>query len=311
MPSKNTKKMSLMENKTDLSFQHFQSRHGNVKIAYSCFKAEREKAVILFLTGRAEYFLKYLPFFGRMNELGFTVFALDHRGQGASGRMLQTSEKGYVENFDFYVDDAEDLLKNTVLKYAKKKDVFLVSHSMGGTVSLLLAARCPDVFKKIVFTSPMWGLIYTMPEILVKIIVKGACCLGFGRLYAIGKSAKDYLRPFEKTHHTHSFEKYIAQQSFVTQNRSFALGGPTFKWVAESMKAMEKLPEAAKEVKVPVLLVQAENDAVVSNAAMDRVASNFENCRKTLIEKGFHELLNEEKEFYEKTVSVISDFLIG
>ena len=44
---------------------------------------------------------------------------------------------------------------------------------------------------------------------------------------------------------------------------------------------------------------------------MDRVASNFENCRKTLIEKGFHELLNEEKEFYEKTVSVISDFLIG
>ena len=246
-----------MENKTDFSFQHFQSRHGNVKIAYSCFKAEREKAVILFLTGRAEYFLKYLPFFGRMNELGFTVFALDHRGQGASGRMLDESEKGYVENFDFYVDDAEDLLKNIVIEYAKKKDVFLVSHSMGGTISLLLAARCPDVFKKIVFTSPMWGLIYTMPEILVKIIVKGACCLGFSRFCAIGKSAKDYLRPFEKTHHTHSFEKYIAQQSFVTQNRSFALGGPTFKWVAESMKAMEKLPEAAKKVKVPVLLVQA------------------------------------------------------
>ena len=300
-----------MENKTDLSFQHFQSRHKNIKIAYSCFKAEREKAVILFLTGRAEYFLKYLPFFGRMNELGFTVFSLDHRGQGASGRILDESEKGYVENFDFYVDDAEDLLKNTVLKYAKKKDVFLVSHSMGGTVSLLLAARCPDIFKKIVFTSPMWGLIYTMPETLVKIIVKGACCLGFSRFYAIGKSAKDYLRPFEKTHHTHSFEKYIAQQSFVTQNRSFALGGPTFKWVAESMKAMKKLPEAAKKVKVPVLLVQAENDMVVNNNAQNIVAANFANCRKTLIEKGFHELLNEEKEFYEKTVSVISDFLVS
>ena len=300
-----------MENKPDLSFQHLQSRHGDVKIAYSCFKAEREKAVILFLTGRAEYFLKYVPFFERMNELGFTVFTLDHRGQGASGRMLQTSEKGYVENFDFYVDDAENFLKNIVIEYAKKKDVFLVSHSMGGAVSLLLAARCPDAFKKIVFVSPMCGFIYSIPEILVKMIVKGACGLGFGKFYAIGKSSKDYLKPFEKTNHTHSFEKYIAQQSFVTQNCSFALGGPTFKWVAESMKAMKKLPEAAKKVKVPVLLVQAENDTVVDNNAQNIVAANFENCRKTLVEKGFHELLNEEKEFYEKTVSVISDFLVS
>ena len=289
----------------------FQSRHGNVDIAYSCFKSGREKAVILFVTGRAEYFLKYTAFFESMNELGLTVFAFDHRGQGASGRMLAESEKGYVEDFDFYVDDAEDLLKNIVLKHAGNKDVFLVSHSMGGAVSLLLAARCADVFKKIVFTSPMWGFVYSMPEILAKILVKGACRLGFGRSYAVGRNAKDYLRPFEKTAHTHSFEKYIAQQSFVTQNRSFALGGPTFRWVNESMKAMKGFPEAAKKVKVPVLLIQAENDAVVSNAAMDSVAANFTNCRKTLIEKGFHELLNEEKEFYEKTVSAISDFLIG
>lgn len=300
-----------MENRFDLSFQHFQSRHGNVKIAYSCFKAEREKAVILFLTGRAEYFLKYCPFFERMNALGFTVFALDHRGQGASGRMLAESEKGYVENFDFYVDDAEDFLKNIVLEYAKKKDVFLVSHSMGGAVSLLLAARCADLFKKIVFVSPMWGLIYSMPETLVKIIVKGACRLGFSKFYAFGKSAKDYLKPFEKTHLTQSFENYMRQQSFVTQNRSFALGGPSFQWVSESIKAMEKLPAAAEKVKVPVLLVQAENDTIVDNKAQDRVAANFENCRKTLIEKGFHELLNEEDEFYEKTLAEIKAFLLS
>lgn len=300
-----------MENKTTPSFQQFESRHGNVKIAYSCFKAEREKAVILFLTGRAEYFLKYCPFFERMNELGFTVFSLDHRGQGASGRMLDESEKGYVEDFDFYVDDAEDFLKNTVLEYAGKMPVFLVSHSMGGAVSLLLAARCADLFTKIVFTSPMWGLIYSMPETLVKIIVKGACRLGFSKFYALGKSAKDYLKPFEKTHLTQSFENYMRQQSFVTQNRSFALGGPSFQWVSESMKAMEKLPEAAEKIKVPILLLQAENDTIVDNKAQDRVAANFENCRKTLIEKGFHELLNEEDEFYEKTLAEIKAFLLS
>ncbi|MBO4711677.1 alpha/beta fold hydrolase [bacterium] len=293
------------------SIDSFQSRHGNVNIAYSCFKAEREKAVVLFLVGRAEYFLKYCPFFKRMNELGFTVFALDHRGQGASGRMLSESEKGYVENFDFYVDDAEDFLKNIVLKYAESKKVLLVSISMGATISLLLAAKCGDSFSKVVFVSPMWGVAYTMPETLAKILVKGACLLGFGKFYAIGRSAKDYLRPFEKNRHTQSFEKYMAQQKFVTENFSFALGGPSFKWVAESMKAMKKLPEAAKKVKIPVLLLQAENDRVVDNAAMDMVSSNFENCRKTLIEKGFHELLNEEKEFYEKTVSAISDFLVS
>ena len=287
----------------------FQSRHADVKIAWSRFEANEEKGVVLFLTGRAEYFLKYVPFFERLSAAGFTVFTMDHRGQGASGRMLADSEKGYVEDFDFYVDDAEDFLKNTVLGYAGEKPLFLVSHSMGGAVSLLLASRCSETFSKIVFTSPMWGLIYDMPEFLVKIIVKGACRLGFGKLYTLGKSAKGYLKPFEKTHLTQSFENYMKQQDFVTENPSFALGGPAFKWVYESMKAMEKLPDAAKKVKAPVLLVQAENDMIVSNAAQNMVSENFENCRKTLIEKGFHELLNEKPEFCEKTVSAILDFL--
>lgn len=291
----------------EISF--FQSRRGGVKIAWSHFKAGDEKGVVLFLTGRAEYFLKYVPFFERLNEAGFTVFAMDHRGQGASGRILAESEKGYVEDFDFYVGDAEDFLENTVLGYAGEKPVFLVSHSMGGAVSLLLAAGHPEAFSKIVFVSPMWGLLYTMPEFLVKTIVKGACSIGLGRFYALGKSAKDYLKPFDKTHHTQSFENYMKQQHFVTENRSFALGGPTFKWVLESMKAMKKLPGAAEKVKAPVLLVQAENDAVVSNAAQDRVAAKLADCRKTLISKGFHELLNEKPELYEKTVSAIVDFL--
>ncbi len=293
----------------DENIAFFQSKHGNVKIAYSCFKSEYEKGVILFLTGRAEYFLKYLPFFERMNALAFTVFALDHRGQGASGRMLADTEKGYVEDFSFYVDDAEDFLKNTVLEYAGKTPIFLVSHSMGGAVSLLLAARCPETFSKIVFTSPMWGLLYDMSEFLVTTIVKGACRLGFGKFYALGKSAKDYLKPFEKTHLTQSFENYMRQQKFVTENPSFALGGPSFQWVSESMKAMEQLPIAAEKVKVPVLLVQAECDTVVDNIRQDFVASKFANCRKTLIAKGFHELLNEKPEFFEKTVKEILEFI--
>ncbi len=287
----------------------FQSRHAGVDIAWSCFKSKCEKGIVLFLTGRAEYFLKYVPFFERLNAIGFTVFALDHRGQGASGRMLAESRKGYVEDFDFYVDDAESFLADRVLGYADGKPVFLVSHSMGGAIALLLAARRPEAFTKIVFTSPMWGLLYDMPVSLVKIIVKGACRLGFGRSYAFGKSANDHLKPFERTHLTQSVENYMKQQRFVTENPSFALGGPSFRWVCESMKAIKKLPEAAAKVKVPVLLVQAGNDAVVDNSAQDRVASNFADCRKIIVEKGFHELLNEKREFYEKTVSAIADFI--
>ena len=126
---------------------------------------------------------------------------------------------------------------------------------------------------------------------------------------SIVSSAKDYLKPFEKTHLTQSFENYMRQQKFVTENPSFALGGPSFQWVSESIKAMEKLSEAAEKVKVPVLLVQAEYDTVVDNNAQNIVAANLENCRKTLIAKGFHELLNEKPEFFEETVKEISDFI--
>lgn len=290
--------------------KYFASRHGGIDIAWRCFRAPNERAAALFLEGRGDCFMKYTDFYSQLNGLGITVFAIDHRGQGASGRMLPEKEKDYIETYDFFVDDAEDMLRNVVLKEVCGIPVFLISYSMGGTISLLLAPRIQDIIKKAVFITPMCGLNYgKLPEFAAEMLVKGACFLGFGKNYAFGKSALDHQKPFEKKCVTHDREKYEMQREFFRRHPNIALGGPTFKWVLESMKAIKKLENAAPLIDIPVLLFQAGADVKVDNKKQDKIASLLKNCRKVIIPGAMHELLSEEKSYYDRTFGEISEFL--
>ena len=46
-------------------------------------------------------------------------FTMDHRGQGASERIFENSQKGYVENFDHFIDDAAYFVQKKVLPEKK------------------------------------------------------------------------------------------------------------------------------------------------------------------------------------------------
>lgn len=290
--------------------EYFKSPRNSIKIAFDIFKAENERARALFLTGRAEYYWKYEHFFKLLNENGISIYAMDHRGQGASERMLEDQQKGHVESFDFFVDDADFFFKTIVLKdKPEQMPVFSLSHSMGGAVSLLLGGRNTDLFQKMVFCSPMWGINFgKIPPCLILQISKLMCRLGKDEKYAIGKGDFNFDAPFDNNHLTHSPENFEKQKNFLKENPDFVLGGPTNRWVYESLKAIDTLETVSTTLNAPVLLIQAGLDSVVDNKIQNRIINRIRDSKKIVVENSWHELLYEEKTIYSQAVNQILHF---
>jgi pimeloyl-ACP methyl ester carboxylesterase len=87
------------------------------------------------LTDRWQYFLPIIPFI----SLRWHVYALDFRGHGKSSR---TPPYRYLD----HINDAIHFLENNV-----KLESVLFGSSMGGMVSLMVAAKRPDLVKAVVF----------------------------------------------------------------------------------------------------------------------------------------------------------------
>src|ERR1700754_1204026 len=72
------------------------------------FKAPSDrpfKGTVCLFQGRGEFIEKYFEVIGELNERGFTVAALDWRGQGGSQRRLKDPRRGHIGQFtDFQTD---------------------------------------------------------------------------------------------------------------------------------------------------------------------------------------------------------------
>ena len=290
---------------------YFSSPLKSIKIAFDIFPTAKERGRVLFLTGRAEYYLKYRHFFKILNENGYSVYAMDHRGQGASQRLLKYHQKGHVVKFDDFVEDADFFLKNYVLEQKPQNvPVISISHSMGGAVSVFLGMKNPGLFKKMIFCSPMWGINFgKIPECVIYRLSQLFCFLGAGEKYALGKGDFNFNHPFENNGLTHDPERFNEQRSFLKENPEFLLGGPTNRWAYESVKMIRKLKTISVKPGCEVLLLQAGADPVVSNLHQNLIIKKIDCSTKITVENSWHELLFEEKNIYIQAVNHILGFL--
>ena len=84
---------------------YFKGRQG-VNIYYKIFHQPKiDVGAIVISSGRTEAAIKYKELIYDLFRLGYSVYIMDHRGQGLSERMLEDPDLGYVEDFQFYIDD--------------------------------------------------------------------------------------------------------------------------------------------------------------------------------------------------------------
>jgi lysophospholipase len=288
----------------------FESRHDLIKIAYKIYPVENPLYKIVFLTGRAEFFQKYEPLFKIFNEKRISVYAMDHRGQGASGRILDDPHKGHVVKFSHYVDDAYDFIENIVMSSSRSIPVISLSHSMGGAISLLVAERKKGVFEKVIFSSPMWGINLGFLGHKVALTIAGvALALGKGESYLPGKKGYWADRPFHNNQLTHSLGNFNRQKKMVEKEPHLAIGGPTYNWLYESLKTIDELHTKKIDTGSKYLLLQAEQDSVVDNRYQDKLATKLADLEKFVVKGSWHEIFYEEQSCFKQALKKILSFL--
>src|SRR4051794_24477748 len=109
---------------------------------------------VLISAGRTESFIKYKEVAYDLWKQGFSIYILDHRGQGLSGRMTSDRQMGHVEDFADYVSDMRTFVA-TVVRPRGHKHLAMLAHSMGGAIASLYLEGHHDDFDVAVLSSPM------------------------------------------------------------------------------------------------------------------------------------------------------------
>lgn len=284
----------------------FRGIHG-VRIAAMAFPHPDGKEGIVISSGYGESLIKYREVVYNLWHAGYQVYILDHRGQGLSDRLIKPTaaqqsdpqavkrvhDLGYVDDFDDYVSD----LKTFVEKEAKRenKRLFLLAHSMGGTIASLYLEKFSTDFSAAVLSSPMH-----QPDLSP--IPNQACWLfklGPRRSYVWGYGP--YVsREFDADRDLTSsrIRNDILKRGELDRHPQAQLGGPSFKWAYEGCKAANRSIRDAGRISADVLLFQAEDDRVVKADGQQKFcnAMNYArsgSCTLRLVKGARHELLIE------------------
>ena len=274
----------------------FMATSDNLSIRYGIWSCQKEKKLgsIILLNGRTEFMEKYTETIGELNQRGFDVYSFDWRGQGLSTRMLANRHKGFIKNYDIYINDLENFISKVVQPEAVSPLVIL-AHSMGAHIALRFIHDHSGIAARAVLVSPMINIMPTIfPRWFIRFIVRVATKAGFRHAYAIGSG--DYAdEKFEGNRLTSDPERFMDEEKAIAENPDLALGGVTYGWLASTFESIDILtkPGFAEKITAPILIISAGDDKVVSIKAQKRICSSLANCRFIEIPGARHEILME------------------
>lgn len=272
--------------------------------------AEEHTLNAVIVSGRTEFIEKYLELARDLQWLGISAILYDHIGQGGSDRLLNDPEKGYIDDFDTYVDDLRRVLEETGSADSIARTA-LISHSMGGTISLLFALHYQTLVDRIVLVSPMCAIRtgVPLPQFATRQVVNLACRVGFGDRYV--ETAGPYRpdRPFEGNLFTTDADRFGFNRYLTNRLDFVRLGGPTYRWLREAFKAMDKVGRNMAAIRCPLLILGAAQDRVIQLRAVKLLGSLVEDCRYQEFDHSRHELFMENERTRGNVITQVSDFL--
>lgn len=281
---------------------------GGTSIAYRQFAVPRERGAVLVLTGRSENQVRYAECAYELNARGYTACLMDHRGQGRSGRIATDPQKGHVERFDDYVDDALTVFDRVLVSPKKKRRCFMLGHSLGGLVAVLAALRAPAALAGVALSSPMFAVkTGGIPIGLTRALLALLDTLGQGEAYVPGQGPFDPNIAFEDNHWTGCRHRFDHNMALQRSDPSLNLGGPTVRWLREGIRAGRRALDGAAQLRVPAVLFEADHDEIVEtdvNAAFCAAGS----CTRISISNCRHELFSEQDEVVKTVLDETADF---
>ncbi len=279
---------------------------------WSAASRERKGTVCLF-QGRAEFIEKYFETVANLRRRGFAVATLDWRGQGGSARPLRSARKGHVEDFAQYDADLDAFMRQVVLPDCPPP-YFALAHSMGSNIVLRGATAKDCWFERMLLAAPMLHLAkLPVPQSALAAFAEAAVLAGLGNLYAPGHRDDPPHAPAATSPLTSDPVRLERNQAVLAAAPELVLGGPTLGWLRAACASMRHVTsdEFAFAVHVPVLMVAAGNDHIVSPFAIEQLAARLKAGAQIVLAGARHELLQERNELREQFWAAFDAFIPG
>lgn len=251
---------------------------------------------MLLLGGRGDMLEKYLEVIHHWAERGWAVTSFDWRGQGGSGRTTDDPLCGHIDDFGQWI---ADLVAFAADWHAEGEGPgVMIGHSMGGHLLLRALAEGMAGPDAAVTIAPMMGLHTSpLPFWLAMAIAKAMCALGFDRRQAwTQKEDSERQKRMRQKRLTHDPDRYADELWWRDHSRDIALGAPSWNWVAQALHSTRTLERGGtlERINVPLLILAAKTDRLVSTPAIRRIAARVPGARLHVYgPEAAHEILRE------------------
>jgi acylglycerol lipase len=231
------------------------------------------RAVVVIAHGAGEHSSRYAHVAARLVDEGYAVYALDHRGHGRSG-----GPRAVIDRMNNAVSDLDQLVALATSEHPGVP-VFLLGHSMGGTISVRYAIDHQDRLTGLILSAPLAALEAASPATRLIARVLSAVTPGMG-LFAVDPTLVSRDPDVVKAYET---------DPLVHHGRLPA------RTIAEIAGAIDSFPTEAGTITVPTLIMYGSGDHLVPPAGSMMLNDRIGATDKTLktYDGLYHEILNE------------------
>jgi len=264
---------------------------GGGSIHWRTWTAADVRAQVVIVHGYGEHGDRYTRLAERLVGEGYSVWANDHRGHG-----LSQGHCGVLTQLGDAVADVDHVV---VMARAVQPDlpVFMLAHSMGGTIGLSYALDHQDKVTGLILSSAAVSLeglgVTRIQREAVKLVSRIAPRIPVNRLDFQGIS-----RDPEEV-------RIYMDDPLVYK------GAQPARTVSEIVEAMADLPDEVSRLQIPLLVIAGSADPIVPAAGSRDIHGRAGSPDKQLIVyEGFvHELINEPPEDRERVTQDLIDWL--
>jgi lysophospholipase len=273
-------------------------------LSYRALVKPDAHVVVVLVGGHTESYVKYSELLYDFREANISIYALDHRGQGFSTRMLPDPEKDHVSDYNSYIDDLDSFLRE-VVDPKEDETLLLVGQSFGAAVAAAYAERFP---------ASVDGLIMSSPYVSIKASALAVAFVGMTTLFGGGEKYVPGGGPyvpvaFEDNKETHSKARHERKLQDYVDYPAIRLGFPTNRWIVEIEKLGREIRRNAKDIICPTLVFHAEIDEYVQRRTQNALSAGIQNSKTVLLEGAYHEILIETDSIRDLAFAEIREFV--
>jgi len=248
---------------------------GGVHLFYRFYKPKEYKNVIIYVHGLGDHSGRYVYPIEHLIDRGIAFYGLDLRGHGKSG-----GRRGHVNGFSQYIDDLKTFINIVRKREGTDKALFLFGHSMGGLIAARLVEEYPEMVRGLMLSSAALEPNREPPPMTARMGV-------FISKHVPKFTMTNEIDPIFLSHDKTVIKRFTEDE--LVHNKISA------RLLTEMAQAMKTVFEKAPEVRIPVLVMHAGDDHLISLNGSRRFFQELgsEDKRLIMFEGFYHDLVNE------------------